>query len=80
MAASRAVVAYHWGALPELIDETCGVLVDFGDTQKVADTLIELSRDRARLQSMGECGYEKACHFYTDKVVREHYLKHFKKF
>lgn len=61
MAARRPVVAYAWGALPELInDGENGFLVPFGDRVAAVERLCRLVRDPALCQHMGECARQHA--------------------
>ncbi|QCZ92410.1 glycosyltransferase [Salinimonas iocasae] len=77
MASGRPVVAYRWGALTELIDDTCGILKDFGDIQGVADSLINLANNREKLTSLGIGGFTKAKRNYTEDAVSKSYQAHF---
>lgn len=54
MASGRVVVAYNWGALPELVLPGCGVLVEFKDTEAVADALQQLQGDRALCEKLAQ--------------------------
>lgn len=54
MAAGRVVVAYNWGALPELVLPDCGVLVEFKDTVAVVDVLQQLQGDRALCEKLAQ--------------------------
>lgn len=57
MAARRAVLAYAWGALPELIEDGVnGFLLPLGDVQAVADKLHWLCSNPLRIATMGEAG------------------------
>lgn len=54
MAAGRPVLAYAWGALPELInDGENGFLVPFGDRTAAAERLSRWARDPALCRQMG---------------------------
>lgn len=56
-AARRPVIAYEWGALPELIEHgVTGFLAPYRDTQAVADLVIELCRNPGQIAKMGEKG------------------------
>jgi glycosyltransferase involved in cell wall biosynthesis len=61
MALSKPVVATTVGGVPEVVSggET-GVLVQPGDAQALADGILELLRDPARAQEMGERGRQRA--------------------
>lgn len=65
MAAARPVVAYAWGALPELVEEgRTGFLVPFGDPTTVASRIAALAARPERLVAMGAAGRERAlAHF-----------------
>ena len=61
MAASRAVVAYDWGALSELIEEgKTGFLVPLGNVEAVLACLTNLAMDRELCRDMGAAGRQKA--------------------
>ncbi|MGX9718964.1 glycoside hydrolase family 99-like domain-containing protein [Stenotrophomonas acidaminiphila] len=56
-AARRPVIAYEWGALPELVKHgVTGFLAPYRDIQAVANYVIELCRDPSRIVEMGESG------------------------
>jgi glycosyltransferase involved in cell wall biosynthesis len=61
MALGKPVVATAVGGVPEVVPggET-GVLVQAGDAQALADGILELLRDPARAQEMGERGRQRA--------------------
>jgi glycosyltransferase involved in cell wall biosynthesis/GT2 family glycosyltransferase len=57
LAARRPVIAYEWGALPELIEHgVTGFLAPYRDTRAVAERVIELCRNPVRIPQMGERG------------------------
>ncbi len=66
MAARRAVVAYDWGAVGELIEDgRSGRLVPFGDVAGVVAALSEFAHDRALLRRMGDAARERAVRLYA---------------
>ena len=69
MAAARPVVAYDWGALPELVvhGET-GFLAPLGDVQRVAQWIEVLANDPALLASMGRAGRQRANALFGTKA------------
>lgn len=57
MAAGRAVVATHAGAIPEVVvDRETGWLVDYGDVEGLASAIARLSSDAALRRRMGHAG------------------------
>lgn len=72
MAARRAVVAYEWGAVPELVvDGETGFLIPFGDVARCAERLAELCSDPRRLVAMGEAGRKRAVSLYDKNRFAE---------
>ena len=70
MAASRPVVVYEWGALPELVvGGQTGVLVPYGDTEAAANAIVILSNDRARTCEMGRSGRSRAKAHYSAQAL-----------
>lgn len=69
MAAARPVVAYDWGALPELVahGET-GFLAPLGDVPRVAQWIETLANDTALLASMGRAGRQRADAFFGTRA------------
>ena len=65
MAAGVPVVQPRRGAFPEIVEKTGGGVIVVGDGPRaIAQTLLELSQDRARLERIGRRAYDG---------VREHY-------
>jgi len=57
MAAGRPVIAYRWGAVPELVrDGQTGYLVPLGDTRAVAECVRRLCAEPAVMRAMGVAG------------------------
>lgn len=54
MAASRPVLAYRWGALPELIDEgVTGYTFEHGDTKAMAKRLRQFCLNPKKIRTLG---------------------------
>ena len=70
MAAARPVVAYDWGALPELVmpGET-GFLVPFGDTRAAADCLKRLGESTASRLALGEAARCRAVAEFSPRAL-----------
>lgn len=72
MAARRPVVAYAWGAVPELVrDGETGFIVPFRDMAAVAARLEELCAQPDLIKAMGEAGHRVA----LERFDRGHYAK-----
>jgi glycosyltransferase involved in cell wall biosynthesis len=70
-ATGRPVIASRVGALPELVGEDRGLLVEPGDSTALAGALGELLGDLERLERMGEAARAYSERFAIDKVVHE---------
>lgn len=70
MAAGRPVIAYRWGALPELVqDGDTGYLVPFLDIDGVVDAVVNLCEHGDRIGVMGERGRAFVTeHFSQDRL------------
>ena len=61
MAAGRPVIAYEWGALPELVVEgETGYLVPFAEPCKVAERIAHFSQSPELCRTMGLAGRQRA--------------------
>jgi glycosyltransferase involved in cell wall biosynthesis len=69
MASGKAVIAVKWGGPADVLDASCGVLIDPRDpTSLVADleqAIVSLADDRDRCASMGRSGRAKVLAEYT---------------
>ena len=70
MACGCAVVAYDWGAIPELIDESCGVLVPFRDIDAVVKVLKMLSANPDLVIQLGEKGRLRASESFSRQTIQ----------
>ncbi|MBF8223894.1 glycosyltransferase family 4 protein [Halomonas sp. 328] len=69
MAAARPVVAYAWGALPELVEEgVTGYLVPRGDIEGLARRLGRLATTPEHLIRLGEAGRRRALQHYGQEA------------
>lgn len=72
MAARRTVLAYEWGALPELIqDGKNGFLLPLGDVKAVADKLRWLCENPKKINVMGESGRRLARKKFSPAHIRK---------
>ncbi|MCC5903061.1 MAG: glycosyltransferase family 4 protein [Halomonas sp.] len=69
MAAGRPVVAYDWGALPELVAHgKTGFLAPKGDVQRVAQWVEALAVEPKLLVAMGHAGRQRANALFSAKA------------
>lgn len=73
MAAARPVVAFDVGGVKDLIrDDVTGILVPFGDVQRLADSMISLLRNPQKGKSLGQNARQRAYpHFDYRRLVRD---------
>lgn len=72
MAAGRPVVAYRWGALPELVEhKVTGCLVPLGDVQAVAAYVLKLEQHKGLRDTFGQAAQGKARQYYSRRASKE---------
>jgi glycosyltransferase involved in cell wall biosynthesis len=72
MAVELPVVATRTGSIPELVDASCGILVEQRDPAALADALRRLLADPQLRRSLGKKGRERVlASFSTDETTRE---------
>ncbi|WP_256687124.1 glycosyltransferase family 4 protein [Halococcus qingdaonensis] len=74
MAAGNAIVSTTVGAIPEVIADERGLLVEPGDADGLADALAELVADPERVAAMGEANRRAASDEYAWETVTEELL------
>ncbi len=73
MAASLPVVATRVGGTPEVVDETCGILVPARDAAALAVAIEQLAGDDVRRQQLGRAGRSRvARHFTMDRMLDDY--------
>ena len=69
MDSGRAVIAVKWGGPADILDASCGILIEPRDPASLmADleqTIVSLANDRNRCASMGRAGRAKVLAEYT---------------
>jgi glycosyltransferase involved in cell wall biosynthesis len=71
----KPVLAARAGAMPELVrDGENGILVEFGDVDAIAKSILELLSSRSRAASMGDKGYALTTTRFTWPLVLERVL------
>ena len=76
MALEMAVVATSVGALPEMLADGCGRLVDPHTPSAIVDGLTEFADDATAREMSGKRAGAKAREQYSLDVVMEHYTEH----
>lgn len=72
MAASRPVLAYRWGALPELIAEGVnGHTFEHGDIKAIANKLRQLSRNPKKIRTLGAAGRKRAKQYNLKRLCKQ---------
>ena len=73
MAHARPVVAFHTGAVPEVVAHSeTGILVELGSTAELADALVRLAENVEMRQGMGMRGYQRVLtRFTAERMVEE---------
>ena len=75
-AARRPVIAYRWGAVPELIDDgKTGFLVEHKNIESILARVNTLCKKPALISTMGEAGRKKILREYSPIVLRNN-LRH----
>ena len=71
MAAGLCVIATRVGGVPDLLDDTCGILVPVDDGPALREALLEVVADPAKRARLGEAGHRQAAsRFDVDQVWR----------
>ncbi|WP_341938838.1 glycosyltransferase [Marinimicrobium sp. C2-29] len=72
MAAGRPVVAYEWGALPELVEHgVSGYLAPLGQVEQVVEHVMALVGDRSLRLQMGQAGQRRAEESFGPKATQD---------
>ena len=72
MASGRPVVTTRVGGIPEVVEGSgCGILVDPGDEQMLADAILLLLEDKGLREELGRRGREVAEDTYSWDVITE---------
>jgi len=72
MATGLPVIATNGGAFPEIVEEgRTGYLVERGDADSLADSILSLMRDEQLCHSMGEFGRKRAVELFSWEPIIE---------
>ncbi len=69
LACGTPVIASRIGGLPDLIDDTCGVLVDPGNEHALARAMLELLTDEAARARLGQGGIQRSSRYSWSQIA-----------
>ncbi|MCK5535134.1 glycosyltransferase family 4 protein, partial [bacterium] len=76
MAAKKPVIASKVGGVPKVIEDSyTGLLMESGDVKKLADSIVELLKDKKKANFLAQNGYEKIKNEFSSKKMAEKYIK-----
>jgi glycosyltransferase involved in cell wall biosynthesis len=74
MATGNPIIASSVGAIPEMLSEDCGILIEPKNTVGIKDALLSLTQDKYLRTKLGENAREKARQYYSIDIVFSEYL------
>jgi glycosyltransferase involved in cell wall biosynthesis len=73
MAAAVPVIATRVGGTPEILDSTCGILIQPRDPHALAGALMQLANDRQQGRQLGQAGRIRVEERFTlDRMIRQY--------
>ena len=75
MACGKPFLGFRTSGLAEVVDETCGFLVDLGDTATLAMYCRELARNPSLARRLGVNGRVRAETFFSSKMSLDAYAE-----
>ncbi len=75
MACETPVIVTKAGALPEVVDSSCGVLVEPGNSEALRDAIIAIFKDSDGRKRMGKNGRKKAVNNFSWPVAAKNTLE-----
>jgi glycosyltransferase involved in cell wall biosynthesis len=78
MACETPVVVTRAGALPEVVDSSCGILVEPGDSRALRDAIMQLLNDPEARRRMGANGRKKSVDNFSWPVAAKNTLEVYK--
>ncbi len=71
MSAGKPVIAYNTTAIPELVDDKNGILVEPNDIKTLSDSILYLIENDKEREKLGRNGMEKSMKYSWDKSIEE---------
>ena len=65
------VIATNWNAIPEIVDASTGILIEPRSTIALAEAIIDLHRDPARVEVLSKNALDRAKLFRSDHWAQE---------
>jgi glycosyltransferase involved in cell wall biosynthesis len=79
MALSKAIIATRVGAIPDMLSDDCGILIDLKEPEEIVIALKSLIADNKKRIDIGNNAYRKLCKEYTIETVFNRYLQEWEK-
>ena len=73
MACEVPVVATDVGGVPEVVCSDCGFLVPVGDTDQMAERILQLIQDKELARRLGKAGRERAINYFPEEKIVSQY-------
>lgn len=71
MACGKAIISTTVGAIPEVVHDENGILIQPGDIHALADAMVECATNADRMKRMSECNMEKIEQQYSMRNMQE---------
>lgn len=71
MACGKAIISTKVGAIPEVVTEENGILVEPGDVKAIAEALVRISTDLALLRTMSQSNLYKIDEMYSMRKMHD---------
>lgn len=77
MAAGKAIISTTVGAIPEVVAEENGILIQAGDVQALANAMLQCSTNAAMLEAMGRVNVKKIDEQFSMKHMHRKLLQYY---
>ena len=71
MASGKAIISTNVGAIPELVKEENGILINAGEVKSLSDAIIKCSQEVDMINRMSECNIKKINDKFSMKKMHE---------
>jgi glycosyltransferase involved in cell wall biosynthesis len=80
MALSKPIIATRVGAIPDMLADNCGILIDSKETEEIVLALKSLIADHEKRIYIGNNAYQKLSNEYKIETVFDRYMQEWNKF